>query len=295
LAQLHAITHLVIDMDGVLYRGNNPLPGLPEFFEFLRGRGIGFRLATNNSGSTPQQYAAKLRRMGADVAPGEIITSGTATARWLAGRLPPGARVHVFGEASLRTAVTEAGFELADEDVSAVVASIDWDVTFDKIKRACLLIRRGALFVATNLDPTRPTEEGLVPGTGALIAAIATGAEVQPIAIGKPEPTMFEQAMAEMGATPATTATLGDRIDTDMEGGRRAGLTTIMVLSGSTLRPEAEAYGCEHIFEDITDLLSTWQTARTAPPADPTPHPLGGSGPREEPAFQGVTDARTPL
>ena len=125
--------------------------------------------------------------------------------------------MHVFGEASLRTAMTEAGFELADEDVAVVAASIDWGVTFDKIKRACLLIRRGALFVATNLDPTRPTEEGLVPGTGALIAAIATGAEVPPIAIGKPEPTMFEQAMAEMGAAPATTATLGDRIDTDMD------------------------------------------------------------------------------
>lgn len=246
-------------MDGVLYRGNDPLPKLPEFFDFLRGHGIGFRLATNNSGSTPQQYAAKLRKMGAEVAPAEIITSGTATARWLAGRFPPGTRVHVFGEASLRTAMTEVGFELADEDVAVVAASIDWGVTFEKIKRACLLIRRGALFVATNLDPTRPTEEGLVPGTGALIAAIATGAEVQPIAIGKPEPTMFQQAMAEMGAAPATTATLGDRIDTDMEGGRRAGVATILVLSGSTSRPEAEAYGTDHIFEDIADLLSTWQ------------------------------------
>ena len=166
--------------------------------------------------------------------------------------------MHVFGEDSLRTAMTEAGFELADEDVAVVAASIDWGVTFDKIKRACLLIRRGALFVATNLDPTRPTEEGLVPGTGALIAAIATGAEVQPIAIGKPEPTMFEQAMAEMGAEPATTATLGDRIDTDMEGGRRAGLPTILVLSGSTSRPEAEAYGAEHVFEDIAELMQAW-------------------------------------
>ncbi len=97
-----------------------------------------------------------------------------------------------------------------------------------------------------------------MPGTGALIAAIATGAEVQPIAIGKPEPTMFEQAMAEMGAEPATTATLGDRIDTDMEGGRRAGLRTILVLSGSTSRPEAEAYGADHVFEDIAELMQTW-------------------------------------
>ncbi len=258
MPNLHDIKHLVIDMDGVLYRGNDPLPKLPEFFDFLRGHGIGFRLATNNSGSTPQQYAAKLRKMGAEVGPGEIITSGTATARWLADRFPFGTRVHVFGEASLRTAMTEAGFELADEDVAVVAASIDWGVTFDKIKRACLLIRRGALFVATNLDPTRPTEEGLVPGTGALIAAIATGAEVQPIAIGKPEPIMFEQAMAEMGAEPATTATLGDRLDTDMAGGRRAGLRTILVLSGSTSRTEAEAYGADHVFENIAELTQAW-------------------------------------
>jgi 4-nitrophenyl phosphatase len=261
LSRLRDIKYLVIDMDGVLYRGNDPLPKLPDFFEFLRGHGIGFRLATNNSGLTPQQYAAKLRMMGAEVAPKEIITSGTATAHWLAERYPAGTRAHVFGEASLRTAMTDAGFVLADEDVAVVAASIDWGVTFDKIKRACLLIRRGALFVATNLDPTRPTEEGLVPGTGALIAAIATGAEVQPIAIGKPEPTMFEQAMAEMGARPETTATLGDRIDTDMVGGARAGLKTIMVLSGSTGRAEAEAYGPDLIFEDIAGLTRAWQTA----------------------------------
>jgi 4-nitrophenyl phosphatase len=260
LRHLRDIKHLVIDMDGVLYRGNDPLPGMPEFFEFLREHGIGFRLATNNSGLTPQQYAAKVRKMGAAVKPEEIITSGTATARWLAQRHPPGARVHVFGEESLRTAVTEAGFELADENVVAVVASIDWGVTYDKIKRACLLIRGGAQFVATNLDPTRPTEEGLVPGTGALIAAIATGAETQPIAIGKPEPIMFEQAMAEMGALPQSTSTLGDRIDTDMIGGVRAGLGTILVLSGSTGRAEAEAYGPDLIFEDIAGLTQAWRT-----------------------------------
>jgi 4-nitrophenyl phosphatase len=266
LPHLDAIKHLVIDMDGVLYRGNEPLPGLPEFFGFLRERGIGFRLATNNSGLTPRQYAAKVRKMGAEVAPEEIITSGTATARWLAQRHRPGTRVHVFGEDSLRTALIEAGFELADRDVVAVVASIDWNVTYDKIKRACLLIRGGAQFVATNLDPTRPTEEGLVPGTGALIAAIAAGAETQPIAIGKPEPIMFEQAMAEMDARPETTATLGDRIDTDMIGGVRAGLRTIMVLSGSTCRAEAEAYNPDLIFEDIAGLTLAWRAALAPDP-----------------------------
>ncbi len=268
MTQLSDIKHLVIDMDGVLYRGNEPLPCLSEFIAFLRRAGIKFVMATNNSGSTPSQYAAKLAKMmptigSGAVEPREIMTSGTATAKWLAQRYPRGTRVHVFGEDSLRKAMVEQGFVLADDDVAVVAASIDWGVTYDKIKRAVILIRKGAAFVATNLDPTRPTEEGLVPGTGALIAAIATGAETPPTAIGKPEPTMFEMAMAQMGATPETTATLGDRLDTDMEGGKRAGLHTILVLSGSTDRAEAEAYrdreGLDFIYADIAALLADWQ------------------------------------
>jgi 4-nitrophenyl phosphatase len=260
---LRDIKHLVIDMDGVLYRGNEPLPCLPEFIGFLRRVGISFVMATNNSGSTPAQYAAKLAKMGALDEPREIMTSGTATAGWLAERYPAGTRVHVFGEESLRRAMVERGFVLADEDVAVVAASIDWGVTYEKIKRAAVLIRKGAAFVATNLDPTRPTEEGLVPGTGALMAAIEVGSGVKPIAIGKPEPTMFEMAMAQMGATSETTATLGDRLDTDIEGGKRAGLRTILVLSGSTERAEAEAYrdtqGLDFIFDDIATLLAAWE------------------------------------
>lgn len=259
MRRLSEIRHLVIDMDGVLYVGNQPMAGLADFIAFLRRKGIGFVMATNNSGSSPAQYAAKLARMGAEVSPEEILTSATATAQWLERQYPPGTRVHVFGEDPLREAMTDAGFVLADEDVKIVVATIDWGVTFDKIKRAALLIRGGARFVATNLDPTRPTEEGLIPGTGALVAAIEVGAGVKPVAIGKPEPTMFELAMAKMGATPATTATLGDRIDTDMEGGARAGCATILVLSGSTARQEAEAYGPDLIFADIAELLYCWE------------------------------------
>lgn len=256
---LRDIKHLVIDMDGVLYVGNRPMPLLKEFIQFLRDNGIGFMLATNNSGSTPAQCAARLARMGATVAPHEILTSGTATAQWLAERYAPGTRIHVFGEDSLRAAMTNVGFVVADEDVEIVAASIDWGVNFEKIKRAVLLIRKGALFVTTNLDPTRPTEEGLIPGTGAIVAAIAVGAEQQPISIGKPEPTMFEMAMAAMGATPATTATLGDRIDTDMAGGVRAGCSTILVLSGSTPEADAVAYDPDFLFRDIAHLLHAWK------------------------------------
>lgn len=250
------ITHLIIDMDGVLYRGNRPLPRLKEFFDFLRARPIPFILATNNSTSTPRVYADKLARMGVEVAPEEVLTSGQATARYLAQEHPPGTRVHVFGMASLREALEMEGFVLADQDVEVVVASMDREVTYEKIKLASLLIQTGARFIATNRDPTNPAEEGLLPGTGTMIAALETASGVIPISIGKPEPTMFQLAMAQMAANPETTATIGDRLDTDILGGQRAGLTTICVLSGSTSRTEAEAFGPDYIFEDIAHLLA---------------------------------------
>jgi HAD superfamily hydrolase (TIGR01450 family) len=150
---------------------------------------------------------------------------------------------------------------LADQDVAIVVASMDRGVTYEKLKRASLLIRSGALFVATNLDPTQPTDEGLLPGTGSIIAALRTASETEPVAIGKPELTMFELAMQEMGARAETTAMLGDRVDTDLVGGRRAGCKTIGVLSGSTGRAEMEAFGPDFLYESIAELLDAWQAA----------------------------------
>jgi 4-nitrophenyl phosphatase len=261
MPKLTDVTHLIIDMDGVLYQGDKPVPGLHEFFSFLRERPIPFILATNNSTRTPQQRVEKLARMGVQIFPEEVLTSGQATARVLAREYPAGTRVHVFGSPALRKAVEEEGFVLADEDVELVVASMDRDVTYEKLKRAALLIRGGARFVATNLDPTQPTAEGLLPGTGSLIAALRTTTETEPLVIGKPEPTMFQLAMAKMGAKPETTATIGDRLDTDILGGQRAGLITICVLSGSTSsRAEAEAFGPDFIFQDIAELVETWQS-----------------------------------
>jgi len=253
------IKHLIIDMDGVLYRGDQPMPRLCEFLDFLRQRPVPFILATNNSTRTPQEYADKLAGMGVRVEPEEILVSGQATARYLAREYPRGTRVHVFGMPALRQALTDEGFVLADDEVEMVVVSMDRAVTFEKLKRATLLIRRGARFIATNLDPTNPSEEGLIPGTGAMIAALAAASGVTPTAIGKPEPIMYQLAMEMMGACPETTAALGDRADTDILGGRRAGLFTICVLSGSSSRAEAEAFGADMILDDIAHLLEIWR------------------------------------
>ena len=258
---LSTITHLIIDMDGVLYLGDQPMPGLCEFIAFLRERPIPFILATNNSTRTPHEYVDKLARMGVTVSPDEILVSGQATARFLAREYPRGTRVHVFGMPALKQALTDEGFVLADDDVQLVVASMDRDITFEKLKRATLLIRGGARFIATNLDPTNPSEEGLIPGTGSMIVALEAASGVKPTAIGKPEPIMYQLALDQMGARPETTAAIGDRADTDILGGKRAGLVTICVLSGSSDRAEAEAFEADMIFDGIAQLLETWRQA----------------------------------
>jgi 4-nitrophenyl phosphatase len=259
MPSLKDIKHLIIDMDGVLYLGDQPMPRLREFFDFLRERRISFILATNNSTRTPKEYVDKLKGMGVTVSPDEILVSGQATARYLAREYPRGTRVHVFGMPALKQAMTDEGFVLADENVQLVVASMDRQVNFEKLKRATLLIRNGARFIATNRDPTNPSEEGLIPGTGAMIVALEAASETKAKAIGKPEPTMYQLAMEIMGARPETTAAIGDRVDTDILGGKRAELTTICVLSGSSDRDEAEAIGTDMIFDDIAHLLETWE------------------------------------
>jgi 4-nitrophenyl phosphatase len=260
VTRLSDISSLLIDMDGVLYRGDNPMPRLQEFMSFLHQNSIAFMMVTNNSTLTPQQYADKLGGMGVEITPAEVLTSGQAAARFLARDYAPGTRVHVFGQDSLRQAVEEEGFVVADEDVAVVVASMDRAVTYEKLERASRLIRSGAHFVATNLDPTTPGEQGLRPGTGSLIAALATASEARPVAVGKPEPAMFELALEAMGARATTTAMLGDCVDTDLVGGRRAGCRTIGVLSGSSSRAEMEAFGPDFIFEGIASLLDAWQS-----------------------------------
>jgi 4-nitrophenyl phosphatase len=261
---LTKITNLIIDMDGVLYLGDKPMPRLVDFFSFLRQHAIQFILATNNSTRTSQEYVDKLAGMGVRVSPDEILVSGQATARFLAHEYPRGTRAHVFGMQPLKQAMIDEGFVLADESVELVVASMDRNVTYEKLTQATILIRSGARFIATNLDPTNPSERGLIPGTGSLIVALQAASGVKPTVIGKPEPIIFDMAIELMGAQPETTAIIGDRVDTDILGGKRAGLITICVLSGSSDRAEAEAMETDLIFDDIAHLLGAWEASSLA-------------------------------
>jgi 4-nitrophenyl phosphatase len=268
--RLSALRHLVIDMDGVLYRGTQAIPGTAGFLGFLRAHGIRFVLATNNSTRTPAQYVAKLAGMGVSVEPGEILTSAQATAAHLAAVAPPASRLFVVGQDGLIQALQEAGFVLVEEEAAYVVVGMDFDVCYPRLAQATLLIRAGATFIATNPDRSFPSERGIVPGAGALLALLETATGVTPRVIGKPETEMIEQALARMGARlgarPATAAVLGDRLETDILAGQRAGLFTLLVLSGITDRDMLAGSDIQPdlVFDDVAHLHHAWQEALRA-------------------------------
>ncbi len=264
---LASIQNLIIDMDGVLWHGDKPMPQLPEFFVKLRHLGIRFVLATNNAAKSGADFTAKLASMGVTVAVEEILTSSQATANFLAQSAPK-AQIYVVGEDGLKDELRAKGLrvvEPADWDLADhVVVGIDRTLTYAKLSDACLLIRRGAKFIATNPDVTFPGERGIVPGNGAIVQLLRVSSDVEPLFIGKPQPTMMMQSMTRMGGTVANTAVLGDRLDTDILGGINAGLTCIMVTSGVNTRADV-ANGTikpDYIFADITETIAALDAAR---------------------------------
>ena len=231
---LRSLRHLIIDLDGVFYRGDTVIPGTPAFVDFLRQQRVGFVLATNNSTRTPQQYVEKLARMGVAVDAYQVLTSAVATAGYLASVAPEGTRVFVVGQDGLHAALRSKGFALVDDDVEWVIVGMDFTICYERLAQAALHIRAGARFVGTNPDLTFPSERGIVPGAGSLLAFLEAATGVEPSVIGKPGPLMMEQALQRMDAQPGSTAVLGDRLETDILAGQQAGLRTILVLSGVT-------------------------------------------------------------
>lgn len=258
---MRSLRYLIVDMDGVLYRGREAISGTGEFLDFLRVSGIGFILATNNSTRTPDQYVAKLAGMGVAVCAGEIMTSAQATADYLLGIARPGARLFVVGMDGLKAALRDAGFALVDDEPEYVVVGMDFNVRMDRLAQATLHIRAGLPFIATNADRTFPSERGILPGAGALLALLETASSVAPTVIGKPETALVRLAMARLGAQPETTGMLGDRLETDILAGRRSGLKTILVLSGVT-GPEALARSDvqpDLVYRDVGHLHAAWK------------------------------------
>ena len=237
---------LIIDMDGVLWHGNQPMPGIQAFFTAMREYDLPFILATNNASLTQQQYVDKLSSMGVSVAADEILTSSMATARYLNQRIPAHKRrVFVIGEEGLKQPLRDEGFMLTelyevnqpdkgimDLGADLVVSGLDRTLTWDKLATATLNIRAGAAFYATNSDTTLPTELGEVMGNGGVLAALTAATGVKPISIGKPQPILYQQALDILNILPEHTVAIGDRLDTDILGAVNAGIRSILVLSG---------------------------------------------------------------
>lgn len=257
---LRDVRAFCIDMDGVLYRGGQVIPGARELLEFLRVRGIPHLFLTNNSSRTPQQVVDKLLRMGIVTQPGRILTSAQVAVRALARIATPDDRVLLLGSGGIRAELALAGLTLADGfgDATYVLAGLDPSVTYEKLAHAALAIGHGAKFWATNGDLSFPTERGLEPGAGALLAAITATTGIEPRLFGKPEPEMFEQALQQLGTPRGLTAMLGDRLETDIVGAQRAGLLTIAVATGVSSLDDLEHAlpPPDYVFPSVVELHS---------------------------------------
>lgn len=253
---LSKLKALLIDLDGVIYRGNTALPGVPEFFRTLADLDLRYALLTNNSTLTTAQFVAKVRGMGVPATEREVLTSAEATAAYLAQMAAPGTGVYVIGETGLREAVRARGFDLDSDKPSYIVVGMDRQFTYEKLYRACNAILDGAGFIGSNPDVTLPTEQGVIPGCGTLLAALKACTGVEPTVIGKPGTRMLELAMRRMGVHAAVTAMIGDRLDTDIVAGAAAGVTTILVLTGISTREELVSFPVrpDHVYADLTEL-----------------------------------------
>jgi NagD protein len=246
----------LMDMDGVLVHEEAAIPGADRFLARLAEIGRPFMLLTNNSIYTPRDLAARLVRSGLDVPETSIWTSALATARFL-DQQRPGGSAFVVGEAGVTTALHDAGYTLTDRDPDYVVLGETRTYSFERITRAIRLIVDGARFIATNPDPTGPSQDGPLPATGSVAALISRATGVDPYFVGKPNPLMMRSALNAIDAHSETTVMIGDRMDTDIVAGLEAGMETVLVLTGVTTTAETErfSYRASRVVQSVAELV----------------------------------------
>lgn len=237
--QVNGIKALILDMDGVLWRDDQPIGDLASIFERISLNGFNVILATNNATRTVKQYMEKLRTFDVYLDEWQIINSSEATAIYMKKHYPDGGKVYVVGEEALVETMAQYGFVHSPSKPIAVVAGLDRSINYHKLSEASLLIRAGAKYIATNPDRTFPTPAGLVPGAGAILAAIEAATDTSPIVIGKPNPEIYQAALSRFGVSPGETLVVGDRLETDIAGGQVLGCKTALVLSGVTTKTSA--------------------------------------------------------
>jgi NagD protein len=247
--------NFLIDMDGVLIRGQRIVPGADLFIEQLKARGIKFLVLTNNAMYTPGDLAHRLQIIGLPITADRIFSSAMATGRFMQTQHNSG-KAFVIGESGLTEAVHSAGYIITDVEPDYVVLGETFAYNLDYITKAIRLVAAGAHFIATNPDPTGPTEHGIVPACGAMAALIEKATGRSPFFIGKPNPLMMRSALNHLGVHSEETVMVGDRMDTDIVAGIESGMETILVLSGVTRRDEIGNYPYQpnHVLETVAQI-----------------------------------------
>jgi NagD protein len=231
----------LIDMDGVIYRGKQLIPGAAQFVARLIDKGIPFAFLTNNSQRTRRDVATRLQRLGIAVGEQHIFTCAMATARFLAAQKPRGT-AFVIGEGGLLQALHTNGYAIVDDEPDYVVVGEGRTFNMEIVEAAVRMILRGSRLIATNLDPNCPTSQGLRPGCGAIVAMLETATGLKAFSVGKPSPVMMRAARKELGLATADTIMIGDTMETDILGGVSMGYRTTLVLTGSTARTDLPRY-----------------------------------------------------
>lgn len=248
----------LIDMDGVIYRGNELIPGADRFIGELRAADVPFLFLTNNSQRARRDVVTKLERLGIDVEERHVFTCAMATARYLA-RQKPGGTAFVIGEGGLLNALHSNGYSIVDKDPDYVVVGEGRTLNFEMVEAALRMILDGAKLIATNMDPNCPTQHGMRPGCGAIVAMLEAAAGIKAFSVGKPSPVMLRTARKELGLATDQTIVIGDTMETDILGGVQLSFKTILVLSGGTQREDLKrfAYGPDKVVGSIADLNHT--------------------------------------
>ena len=240
------IKGLILDMDGVLWKGDAPIGDLPAIFGHIADLGLKVTFATNNGTRSQQQYVERMAGYGVRIEPEQVVTSSLCAAHLLAEKFPQGGPLFAIGEQGLQQALREKNFELLSPDdaprAQAVVMGVDRQISFEKMREATLLVRAGKPFYATNPDKTFPTPRGEIPGAGAWISVIVTASDVEPVYAGKPYPYIIELALKQLDLPKEQALVVGDRLETDIAAGQALGCPCAFVLSGVSTLAQAQAW-----------------------------------------------------